>query len=182
MLLAWRNCASQKIKMLLTMKLSELKLALAKNPEANVRFRLPNNELVPAHAHVTEAARVDKKFVDCGGTFRNEAYCRLQTWVAADLDHRLNAGKLLKILSKAEILFEGEDLEVDIEHELEFISQFPVESAETGDGEIILKLGVRHTACLAMDQCCPPAPNATEFRKIDFNFKPSSEAAACCSR
>lgn len=142
------------------MKIHELKQILASHPEANVRFQLPNGDLVPPHAHVTEAARIDKRFVDCGGTFREESLCRLQTWVHDDLDHRLNAGKLAKILNKAKAVLISEDLDVDIEHELDYISQFPLDSIELSGSELILKLATRHTACLAMDQCCPPAgPN-----------------------
>ena len=144
------------------MKIGQLKTALANNTESVVRFLLPNGMSVPTHAHVTEVARVDKHFVDCGGTVRQETYCRLQTWVADDLDHRLNAGKLLKILEKAKPLLKSDDLDVDVEHEVGFISQFPVEGATASGSEITLQLGTRHTACLAMDQCCPPGATAGE--------------------
>ena len=83
------------------MKVTELKTELAKHPAANVRFVLPNGDSVPAHAHVTEVARIDKRFIDCGGTLRNDSLCRLQTWFSDDMDHRLTSGKLLKILEKA---------------------------------------------------------------------------------
>ena len=71
-------------------------------------------------------ARIDKRFVDCGGTLRNESVCRLQTWLADDLDHRMTAGKLLKILDKAKSILGSDDLEVDVEHEIDYISQFPL--------------------------------------------------------
>ena len=83
------------------MKLHELKNVLVQNPAALVRFQLPNGDFVPAHAHVTEVARIDKRFVDCGGTFRTDSLCRLQTWFADDVDHRLNAGKLANIFTLA---------------------------------------------------------------------------------
>ena len=83
------------------MKLNELKAALARHPETTLRFILPNGEAVPAHAHVTEVARIEKRFIDCGGTLRNDLMCRLQTWTANDYEHRLMAGKLLGILNKA---------------------------------------------------------------------------------
>src|SRR5207244_3734316 len=91
-----------------TMKLAELKPQLAQNPDLPVRFRFPNGQPAPAHAHVTEVARIDKQFVDCGGTFRNQSMCRLQTWVADDYDHRLKAGVLLKILDKGASLLKTE--------------------------------------------------------------------------
>jgi hypothetical protein len=140
------------------MKINDLKQILAQDPKAHVQFVLPDGALVPAHAHVTEAARIDKRFVDCGGTFREDALCRLQTWVADDLEHRLTAGKLLKILDKAKPVLLSEELEIDVEHELEYISQFPLQDASISEGVVALRLGVRHTACLALDQCCPKPP------------------------
>jgi hypothetical protein len=162
------------------MNISELKAALTNNADLVVRFALPNGMSVPAHAHVTEVARVDKHFVDCGGTVRQESYCRLQTWVADDLDHRLNAGKLLKILDKAKPLLKSDDLNVDVEHEVGFLSQFPVAGVTASGSEITLQLGTRHTACLAMDQCCPPGASSgdqccasasplAEFKPLTFN-------------
>src|SRR5688572_29290729 len=99
----------------LTMKLSELKEALAQHPDAMIRFALPNGQSVPAHAHVTEIARIEKHFIDCGGTLRNNVFCRLQTWVADDFEHRLTAKKLLGILNKAaESVLPSEDIDVDV--------------------------------------------------------------------
>jgi hypothetical protein len=162
------------------MKLSELKKHLSRMPDANVRFHLPNGEFVPAHAHVTEVARIDKRFVDCGGTLRNDAFCRLQTWFADDTDHRLTAGRLLKILDKARSFLASDDLEVDVEHEAGCISQFPLESIETLPEGIIFHLGLRHTACLAMDKCLPPARPASEFNPLKFNFREEQPASSCC--
>src|SRR4051812_28778224 len=135
------------------MKLTELKSQLVKYPNLNIRFRLPNGDPIPAHAHVTEVALIDKKFVDCGGTFRTDSSCRLQTWVAEDLDHKLNAGTLLKILNKAGSFLPNDQLGVDVEHELEFITQFPIESAGPFGNELVLTLAVRHTDCLAKEKC-----------------------------
>lgn len=160
------------------MKIAELKAALGNHADHVVRFELPNGASVPAHAHVTEVARIDKHFVDCGGTIRQESMCRLQTWVATDFDHRLHAGKLLKILEKAKPLLKSENLDVDVEHEAGFISQFPVESVSASLSEITLQLGARHTACLAMDQCCPPGTNSGEQCRAPASplaeFKPLS--------
>jgi hypothetical protein len=163
------------------MKLSELKNSLNQRPEANVRFHLPNGEFVPPHAHVTEVARIDKRFVDCGGTLRNDSLCRLQTWFADDVDHRLTAGKLVKILEKAKSFLESDDLEVDVEHEVGFISQFPLESAEVLQHETILHLTERHTACLAMDKCLPASKPASDFNPLKFNFRDQQSSSGCCS-
>ena len=154
------------------MKIRELKESLRKHPEAHVRFQLPDGSLIVAHAHVTEAARVDKRFVDCGGTFREESLCRLQTWPGEDLDHRLNAKKLLKILEKAKPVLISEDLEIDVEHEIGYISQFPLERIEASDGEVVLRLSARHTACLAQDQCCPKPPEILSLKPVNFTLQP----------
>ncbi|HEY4953075.1 MAG TPA: DUF6428 family protein [Verrucomicrobiae bacterium] len=163
------------------MKLSQLKSSLDQQPEANVRFHLPNGECVPAHAHVTEVARIDKRFVDCGGTLRNDSLCRLQTWFADDVDHRLTAGKFLKILEKAKSFLVSDDLEVDVEHEVGFISQFPLASIEVSPDEIILHLTERHTACLAMDKCLPASKPAADFNPLTFNFRDQPSSSGCCA-
>lgn len=138
------------------MHISQLVRALQNNTEATIRFRLPSSELAPAHAHVTEVARVSKRFIDCGGTLREESTCRLQTWVADDLDHRLTAGKLAKIIEKARSILGEDDLEVDIEHDMGFVTQFSLSGVTRGGGELILNLQGRNTACLAPEVCCPP--------------------------
>jgi arsenate reductase len=168
-------------KLMMFMKLSELKKSLSRNPGANIRFHLPNGDFAPAHAHVTEVARIDKKFVDCGGTLRNDSLCRLQTWFADDVDHRLTANKFLKILEKAKSFLASDDLEVDVEHEVGFISQFPLESAEVLPDEIILHLAERHTACLAMEKCLPPAKPALDFNLLKFNFREQPDSSDCCA-
>jgi hypothetical protein len=161
------------------MKLHELKNILAQQPAALVRFQLPNGEFVPAHAHVTEVARMDKRFIDCGGTLRTDTLCRLQTWFADDVDHRLTAGKLAKIFTLAEGVLLTDDLDVDVEHEVGYITQFPLGSVEVTKGEVIFRLTERHTACLAMDKCLPPAA-PSEFSPLKFNFKEASPATKCC--
>jgi hypothetical protein len=162
------------------MKLAELKIFLAQNPSALVRFQLPNGDFVSAHAHVTEVARIDKRFIDCGGTLRTDALCRLQTWFANDVDHRLTAGKLGKIFALAERVLLTDDLDVDVEHELGYITQFPLGSVMVANNEVVLHLTERHTACLAMDKCLPPtAPS--EFSPLKFNFTGTPPATKCCS-
>ena len=161
------------------MKLHELKNILAQNPAAQVRFRLPNGEFAPAHAHVTEVARIDKRFIDCGGTLRTDALCRLQTWFSDDVEHRLTAGKLAKIFSKAESVLLTDNLEVDVEHEVGYITQFPLAAAEVTNNEIIFRLAERHTACLAMDKCVPPADVPSQFNPLKFNFT-EKPVAKCC--
>jgi hypothetical protein len=168
------------------MKIDELKRVLVANGDRAVRFKLPDGSLIPAHAHVTEAARIDKRFVDCGGTFREESLCRLQTWVANDLEHRLTSGKLLKILETAKAVLISDELEMDVEHEVGYISQFPLEKVSVSENEVRLELATRHTACLALDQCCPKPAEIAGFPKLNFPLPPSllkpleGSKADCC--
>ncbi|MDB6056468.1 MAG: hypothetical protein JWO95_312 [Verrucomicrobiales bacterium] len=155
------------------MKISEFKKLLVEHSTKNVRFVLPIGSKVPPHAHVTEVARIDKRFVDCGGTFRTESVCRLQTWFQNDTEHRLTAGKLAGILDKAGSFLGKDDLEVDVEYEAPFISQFPIESIEADGESLVLQLGLKHTACLAEDKCMPPKP-------ISFEAIPTFKAPQKC--
>lgn len=159
------------------MTITEFKQTLVAHPNLPLRFVLPDGQLVPAHAHVTEVARVDKHFVDCGGTRRTESFCRLQVWVAEDTEHRLVAGKLHRILGLASPLLPQESLPLDVEYEAGYIAQFPLESIAPVDGELHLRLGVRHTACLAQDKCgvTPPTP-----QPINFSVFPVRQPARCC--
>ena len=163
------------------MKLSELKQHLSKHPGANVRFLLPDGNFVPVHAHVTEVARIDKRFVDCGGTLRDDSFCRLQTWFSDDVDHRLTAGKLAKILEKAGSFLASDDLEMDVEHEAGYISQFPLSAVEVSQSELILHLAERHTACLALDKCKPAPAVPGDFDPLKFNFGDQPPSSGCCA-
>jgi hypothetical protein len=157
------------------MRISELRTLLASHPDKALRFILPTGTKVPLHAHVTELARLDKKFVDCGGTFRTESTCRLQTWFADDTAHRLDTTKLLKIFDAGAGLINGDDLEVEVEHEAPFISHFPVASVEEGGGVLSIRLGTKHTACLASDKC-----GVTDPAPISFKPLPKLQKAGCC--
>ncbi len=159
------------------MKLSEFKKTLAQHSWRNIRFILPTGSKAPPHAHVTEVALIDKKFIDCGGTFRTDSLCRLQTWFADDTDHRLTAGKLLAILDKSASFLGADDLEVDVEHEAPFVSQFPIEKVEVEDEVLTIRLGIKHTACLAEDRCLPPNLNKTSI----LTPLPSFKTTKCCS-
>lgn len=161
------------------MKITELKNELKRWPAAHLRFVLPNGETIPAHAHVTEVARIDKRFIDCGGTLRNESVCRLQTWFSDDTEHRLQAGKLAKILDKASSFLGSDELEVDIEHQARYISQFPLKSLEVLPDEIILHLTERHTACLAEDKCKPNKQSAAPAFNLR-TFNPREAEQSCC--
>lgn len=159
------------------MNLNKLISSLTKHREKTLRFVLPTGSRIAPHAHVTEVARVDKRFIDCGGKKRTDSMCRLQTWLADDTDHRLTAGKLADILEKAEPLLETDTLEVDVEYEVPFISQFPIESVEADGDSLFIRLGLKHTDCLAKDKCGPaPQKSFSTYKPL-----PSLQPAKCCS-
>ena len=139
------------------MTIQDLENALREQPDAGVRFILPDGGLIPVHAHVTEVGRVDKRFIDCGGTRRSESHCLLQTWVANDEHHRLNAGKLAGIIRKGMELLEDPALPVHIEYEEDLVSQFPLEAVSRDESTIYLHTQLRHTDCLAKELCTPDA-------------------------
>ena len=159
------------------MKLSEFKKLLASHANQHLRFVLPTGTKIPLQAHVTEVARIDKRFIDCGGTFRTEFTCRLQAWFADDTDHRLTAGKLLGILEKSAVFLETENLEVEVEYEAPFVSQFPISKVELEGEALFVNLGTRHTACLAEDKCLPPA---IMTRAALLNPIPGLTPSKCC--
>lgn len=141
------------------MKLTELKSVLTQHREKPFQILLPGGDEVPQAFHITEAAHVAKKFVDCGGRVHRTDIVQLQAWVGEDDDHRLHAAKLLGILGKASQLVlpeNADELEVELEYEDCTISQFPVESYDVREGAVVLLLTKKHTDCLAKDMCVAP--------------------------
>ena len=140
------------------MKLNELKSLLRAKPEALPRFILPGGEEIPAHFHITEVGHVAKKFVDCGGTFRDHAACVLQTYVAEDYDHRLKAGRFADIIDLGQSIVPDGDLEVEVEWDCCVVSQYPIMSSRLVKDRVEFQLAAKHTDCLAKQKCgCLPA-------------------------
>jgi hypothetical protein len=144
------------------MTVRELTDLLAAYPGAALHLMLPDGAFVPEHFHVTEVGRVQKDFIDCGGTVRSSVGCVLQVWVADDVAHRLDAARLGSILRLAAPVLKGDDLPVAVEYEAGVVAQYPVAGAEVTPGGLLFHLGVRHTECLAPDRCgvgsgCGPA-------------------------
>jgi hypothetical protein len=134
------------------MTLAAFKRHLAAHRDLQLRFRLPDGEQVPPHAHVTEVTRIEKQILDCGGVLQSETRVQLQLWLAKDFWHRLTAGQLLAILEKAGPLHLSDDLEVDIEHDAGLLSQFPLESIATTADTLVCQLRPRHSACRAQQR------------------------------
>ena len=142
------------------MTVAELVGVLTANPAAGLHLMLPDGAFVPAHFHVTEVGRVQKDFIDCGGTTRSITSCLLQVWVADDTAHRLDADKLAKIVRSAAPLLKGDALPVEVEYEAGVVSQYPVTVAEVTPAGVLFHLGTKHTACLAQDRCGIPTAEA----------------------
>ena len=133
-----------------------LKEHLANHPGKEAQLILPGGEEVPQHFHVTEVGGVRKDFIDCGGTKRVSSWCLLQAWVATDVEHRVGTDKLLKVLEMGASVMPGDFLPVEVEYEAGVISQYPLAAVEAGEEAVILKLGTKHTDCLAKDKCGIP--------------------------
>ena len=148
------------------MTLDTFTAVLTENPQAPLHLMLPDGSFVPAHFHVTEVGRVQKDFIDCGGTRRSTTACVFQVWVAHDTDHRLDTNKLAKIVQVGTPLFPSMSVPVEVEYEQGAVTQYPVQQAEVTPSGVLLHLGSKHTACLAPDRCgvgaveeaCCPTP------------------------
>ena len=128
------------------MKLSELKTALDNLQEVN--FVLPNGNFVPRHFHLTEIGLTTKQFIDCGGAIHTDKKANFQLWVAMDYNHRLTPSKLQTIIDTSMPLFDGEDLDIEVEFQTDTVGKYAVEIAADH-----FKLKATETDCLAADQC-----------------------------
>jgi len=77
------------------------------------------------------------------------------------------------ILEQADSFLGTDDLEVDVEYEAPFISQFPITAIDAFGDELVIRLGIKHTACLAEEKCLPP-------KTISFKPLPTLERSKCC--
>lgn len=134
------------------MLLSEIKTFLAATE--TLPIHLPDGNLVPTHFHVTEVGEVTKKFIDCGGTLRNESVANFQLWSSVDYNHRLHPGKLVSIIELAQRKLAIGDLEIEVEYQGE--DSIVKYGLEVRNGE--LHLTAKKTACLAQEACGIPVP------------------------
>ena len=161
------------------MTLREFKTLLQDNRGRLFQVALPTGEGVPISFHITEVGRVEKTFLDCGGTLRNRSTAQLQVWVGPDEDHRIQAGKMADILERSGQVVPDDILPLEIEYEMEsgFVSQFPVAGFAVSNDAVVLHLGVRHTECLAPELCITPA-NVPAF-KSSLSLEPVIETNGC---
>ncbi len=131
------------------MRLSEVKNVLKQMEE--IQFILPNGKKVPSHFHITEIGNIDKKFMDCGGTVRNETKVSFQLWTSIDLHHRLKADKFGTIISLAEEKINLQDAEIEVEYQGDTIEKFGLKVEHNS-----FVLTTQKTDCLAQENCGIP--------------------------
>jgi Family of unknown function (DUF6428) len=149
------------------MKLSEIKDILKQTNQ--IAFQLPNGDLVPSHFHVTEVGKVNKHFIDCGGTVRREEVANFQLWNADDYDHRLHPEKLLHIIELSEKVLDLGDLDIEVEYQGQTIEKFGLDFQNNQ-----FLLTSKQTDCLAKDKCGIPMAKP-KIRLSDLENK------SCCS-
>ncbi|MCG9973338.1 DUF6428 family protein [Christiangramia crocea] len=147
------------------MKLSEFNDLLSGMKK--IGFELPSGELVPEHFHVTEIGKINKQFIDCGGTVRNEERISFQLWEANDYTHRLHPDKLIGIIELAKEKLELPDAELEIEYQGTSIEKYEVDF----NGKNFLMHNTK-TDCLAKDKCGIP--------KRKPKVKLSELQSSCC--
>ncbi len=154
------------------MKLSTFKMLLQQG--AQLQFELSNSQLIPAHFHITEIGTVQKNYIDCGGTLRNETKISFQLWYDNDTTHRLYSEKLLNIIRIAEEKIGLPDVEIEVEYQADTVGKYSLDVIEK---HFFLK--PTQTACLALDACGIPAQKE---KLIMSEIIPSSCApgSGCC--
>ena len=156
------------------MKLSQVKNIL-KTVEV-VNFNLPNGTTVPEHFHVTEVGLITKKFIDCGGTVRNESVVNFQLWDANDFEHRLKPQKLLNIIELSEKVLGIGDFEIEVEYQSKTIGKYDLDF--NGKDFVLLN---KKTACLAQDQCgIPVEKQKVKLSELNNQQNSCSPGGSCC--
>jgi hypothetical protein len=151
------------------MKLSEFKNQL--NNQDQLEFILQDGQKVPSHFHITEVGMTTKQFTDCGNSFRISKTATLQLWTSIDFDHRLDPKKVLSIIHSTEKMFEGEDLDIEIEYQQETIGKFGLDFINNQFVLINTK-----TDCLAKENCGIPV----EKIKVKLN-NIQEKVVSCCT-
>lgn len=153
------------------MKLSEVKESLKKIEK--VTFVLPNGNKVPAHFHVTEIGNIQKRFIDCGGTKREELKVSFQLWTSIDVYHRLTSEKFMQIIELGEKHIDLQDQEIEVEYQGETIEKFGLDF----DGTQYL-LTQTKTDCLAKENCGIPVQKVKQ--KLSELKDACTPGGGCC--
>lgn len=152
------------------MKLSELDKVL--NEVESITILKPDGGFVPQHFHVTEVGLISKKYIDCGGTLRDEVKIGMQLWEADDYNHRLTPEKLLSIVNLSKEKLALPDAEVEVEYQGDTIGKYNLDF----DGHYF-HLRTTLTDCLAPDSCGVPA----EKEKVSLSELSAKSTDAGCT-
>jgi hypothetical protein len=156
------------------MKLSKFKEILAS--KSTIAFELPNGEMVPNHFHVTEVGQVNKRFIDCGGTIRQENKVNFQLWEANDFDHRLHPKKLVSIIELSEKKLAIEDLDIEVEYQNKTIGKYNIDY----NGNNFLLTNTL-TDCLAKDNCgVPEEKEKISLSSLSQDENTCAPGSGCC--
>ena len=136
-----------------------------------ISFLKPDGLAVPKHFHITEVGQINKRFIDCGGTVRNENLVSMQLWESTDFWHQLEPNKLLSIIDLSINKLGIEDAEIEVEYQSNTIGKYHLEF----DGTNFL-LKATQTNCLAQDKCGIP-PEKLKVNLVDL----SNNAQSCCT-
>lgn len=151
------------------MKFDDLRALAAQHPTTFVRFVLPDQSHIPAHAHITEVGHVVKKYIDCGGQIGRAESVVLQTHVGDDFDHRLRSDRFAKILSLGDRVVPATDLEVEVEYDCCVVAQYPITETHVTGEHLEIILG-RHTT-----QC-----RARQRQQLEPANASCAKGASCC--
>ena len=128
-----------------------MKISEFKNKLENLKtldFYLPDGNKIPSHFHITEVGMITKNFSDCGNTFRIEKKANIQIWTSIDYWHRLDPKLIISIINATEKIFDGEDLELQMEYQQDTIGVFGLSYMKNK-----FQLNNTKTDCLAKNSC-----------------------------
>jgi hypothetical protein len=151
------------------MTLEQFKQKLAAVSE--VTFLKPDGFSIPKHFHITEVGQINKRFIDCGGTVREENVIAMQLWESIDFWHRLEPSKLNTIIELSEKKLGIGNHQIEIEYQSNTIGKYGVEF-ENG----VFKLIATQTACLASDKCGIPTLEAVKEKVLSC----CAPGGSCC--
>lgn len=155
------------------MNLSEIKKHLATLEAVN--FVLPDGSFVPEYFHVTEVGLINKNFIDCGGTVRNETVVNFQLWDANDYEHRLKPSKLLNIIALSEKVLGIGDFEIEVEYQNTTIGKY-----DLGFNGTEFTLQNKFTACLAQEECGVPSGSTRIGENVSNQSSGCTPGGGCC--
>ncbi len=155
------------------MKLSEFKNRL--ETVEQLEFVLQNGQKVPSHFHITEVGMTTKQFTDCGNTFRIQKTATLQLWTSIDVGHRLNPKKVLAIIYSTDAMFEGKDLEIEIEFQQETVGKFGLNFS---NNQFVLTN--TKTDCLAKTSCGVVDKVKTKLSELTPETSCCGAESNCC--